>query len=99
MLLSNERFGKRYIHHTLYSHLNTYGNESWKGEERGWRRREERGREDVFLSYVQVSIHSISENAVCQYRVVVGVPEVCGHPQFSGVVNKPETWVLELSEV
>jgi hypothetical protein len=44
-------------------------------------------------------VNSVMENALCQYRIVVGVPEVCGHPQFSGVVDKPETWVLELTEV
>lgn len=44
------------------------------------------------------SIMNFFENAVCQYRFIVGVPEVCGHPQFSRSDNKPETWVLELTE-
>jgi len=42
-------------------------------------------------------IVSIEESAVCQYRITVGAPEVCGHPGFS-VVSKVESWLLEISE-
>eukprot|EP00026_Physarum_polycephalum_P014696 Phypoly_transcript_15242.p1 GENE.Phypoly_transcript_15242~~Phypoly_transcript_15242.p1 ORF type:complete len:287 (+),score=33.54 Phypoly_transcript_15242:69-929(+) len=46
----------------------------------------------------EAAVNSVSEHALCQYRIVVGAPEVCGHPQFSGVTSKAETWVLELTE-
>lgn len=67
----------------------------------GAREREGGGGEErtTVLTYSQAHVNSISEHAVCQYRVILGVPEVCGHPQFSGVFHKPETWVLELTEV
>jgi hypothetical protein len=51
-----------------------------------------------FVCGEQVHVNSVAEHAVCQYRIILAVPEVCGHPQFSGTINKPETWVLELSE-
>jgi len=42
-------------------------------------------------------VMSIDEHATCQYRVLVGVPEVCGHPGFSSV-SKLESWLLEIFE-
>lgn len=47
----------------------------------------------------KASVQSISEHAVCQYKIIVGVPEVCGHPQFVPTSSaKEEAWVLEISE-
>jgi len=42
-------------------------------------------------------VMTLDEHATCQYRIIVGVPEVCGHPGFS-VVSKLESWLLEISE-
>jgi len=42
-------------------------------------------------------IMSIDEPSVCVYRIIIGVPEVCGHPKFN-YVSKLESWVLELAE-
>lgn len=45
-----------------------------------------------------VSVITISENSKCQYRVTIGTPDVCGHPQFVITSTKAESWVLEISE-
>jgi len=50
-----------------------------------------------FACSEQARVMSIDENAVCQYRIIVGVPEVCGHPGFSAV-SKLESWLVEISE-
>jgi hypothetical protein len=42
-------------------------------------------------------IMSIDEPSTCVYRIIIGVPEVCGHPQFQAV-SKVESWVLEVQE-
>jgi len=44
-----------------------------------------------------VQVTSIDEFAVCQYRVIIGTPDVCGHPQFS-VTSRVESWMLEIAE-
>lgn len=45
------------------------------------------------------NVVSISEPQTCQYKIIIGVPDVCGHPQFQAVSGtKAEAWVLEVSE-
>jgi len=41
---------------------------------------------------------SVDEYQTCQYKIVVGIPDVCGHPSFMEKFSEVETWVLELSE-
>lgn len=45
----------------------------------------------------KAQVMSIDEPSTCVYRIILGVPEVCGHPQFQAV-SKVESWVLEVQE-
>lgn len=51
-----------------------------------------------FVCADKVQVQQITEPAVCQYKITLGVPEVCGHPEFTASTSQVEAWVLEISE-
>jgi len=42
-------------------------------------------------------IMELHEPSVCSYKIIIGAPEVCGHPMFS-VTSQLESWLLEVAE-
>jgi len=46
-----------------------------------------------------VRVISLQEPSTCQYRLIIGTPEVCGHSAFVAVTGNWETWVLEIDEM
>eukprot|EP01112_Ceratiomyxa_fruticulosa_P022289 TRINITY_DN810_c0_g4_i1.p1 TRINITY_DN810_c0_g4~~TRINITY_DN810_c0_g4_i1.p1 ORF type:complete len:282 (-),score=49.28 TRINITY_DN810_c0_g4_i1:49-894(-) len=41
----------------------------------------------------------VAEPRVCEYKIVIGIPEACSHPHFSEIVAQGfETWFVEISQ-
>jgi len=58
----------------------------------------------TFACAPELQLLAIREPAICEYEIVLGVPDVCGHPKFLQVVqqnspSKDQTWFLEIVEI